>query len=53
MQYILTEEQHRLILTEGFKDAVEDRLKRAYDFTKETIRQSAGQQYGVVVLGSH
>ncbi len=46
MQYILTEEQHQLILTEGFKDAVEDRLKRAYDFTKDTINR-AGQQYGL------
>ena len=46
MQYILTEEQHQLILTEGFKDAVEGRLKRAYDFTKDTI-QKAGQQYSL------
>lgn len=46
MQYILTEEQHQLILTEGFKDAVEGRLKRAYDFTKDVI-QKAGQQYGL------
>ena len=46
MQYILTEEQHQLILTEGFKDAVEGRLKKAYDFTKDVI-QKAGQQYGL------
>ena len=43
MQYILTEEQHQLILTEGFKDAVEDRLKRAYDFTKDTINKTTDQ----------
>jgi len=46
MQYILTEEQHQLILTEGFKDAVEGRLKKAYDFTKDVINK-AGQQYGL------
>ena len=46
MQYILTEEQHQLILTEGFKDAVEGRLKKAYDFTKDVIDR-AGQQYGL------
>ena len=45
MQYILTEEQHQLILTEGFKDAVEDRLKKAYDFTKDTINKTT-EQFG-------
>lgn len=43
MQYILTEEQHRLILTEGFKDAVEDRLKSAYNLTKKTIERTMEQ----------
>ena len=45
MEHILTEQQ-QVILTEGFKDAVEGRLKKAYDFTKEII-QKAGQQYGL------
>jgi len=44
MHYIITEEQHQLILTEGFKDAVENRLKSAYDFTKDVI-DKAKKQY--------
>ena len=45
MEHVLTEQQ-QVILTEGFKDAVEGRLKKAYDFTKEIV-QKAGQQYGL------
>ena len=46
MNYIITEEQHQLILSEGFKDAVESRLKKAYDFTKDVISK-AKEQYRV------
>jgi hypothetical protein len=45
MQYIITEEQHQLILTEGFKDAVENRLKNAYNFTKDIIAKTK-EQFG-------
>lgn len=46
MQYIITEEQHKLILTEGFKQQIEKLLKSGYEFTKDALNRIA-QQYNI------
>ena len=46
MKVILTEEQYRMVITEGVKEHIENKLKQSYDFAKDVIN-GAQEQLGL------
>ena len=46
MKVILTEEQYRMVITEGVKEHIENKLKQSYEFAKDVIN-GAQEQLGL------